>query len=273
MKVIIVDDESFAIEALEYVLEDMAGVEVAGTFQNASEALDFVRDHKVDLAFLDIEMPGFTGIELAGYLKEAAPDIQTVFVTGYNNYAQQAFDVEAVGYILKPFSAERVQAVIDKVGKRASRKPENDVVIRTFGRFDIFVRGELLIFKSQKAKELVALCVDHRGGVVTMEEAIDKLWEDRLFDEKTKKLYRKAVMIATHTFEEAGAPDIFQTRRGLCYIERDKVYCDYYKLLEGEILPKSPFTGEYLFEYSWAEERVPEIWEIQELVEKQQEKP
>ena len=91
-----------------------------------------------------------------------------------------------------------------------------------------------------------------------MEEAIDKLWEDRLFDEKTKKLYRKAVMIATHTFEEAGAPGIFMTRRGLCYIERDKVYCDYYKLLEGEILPKSPFTGEYLFEYSWAEERVPE---------------
>ena len=57
--------------------------------------------------------------------------------------------------------------------------------------------------------------------------------------------------------------------RDRCYIERDKVYCDYYKLLEGEILPKSPFTGEYLFEYSWAEERVPEIWEIQELVEKQ----
>ena len=51
MKVIIVDDESFAIEALEYVLEDMEGVEVAGAFQNASEALDFVRDHKVDLPF------------------------------------------------------------------------------------------------------------------------------------------------------------------------------------------------------------------------------
>lgn len=177
MKVIIVDDESFAIEALEYVLEDMADVEVVGTFENTDDALDFVSKNHVDLAFLDIEMPGFTGIELAGYLKDAAPDIRTVFVTGYNNYAQQAFDVEAVGYILKPFTAERVQAVIDKVSRTASQKPENDVVFRTFGRFDIFVKGELLIFKSQKAKELVALCVDHRGGVVTMEEAIDKLWE------------------------------------------------------------------------------------------------
>ena len=139
MKVIIVDDESFAIEALEYVLEDMADVEVAGTFENTDDALDFVSKNHVDLAFLDIEMPGFTGIELAGYLKDAAPDIRTVFVTGYNNYAQQAFDVEAVGYILKPFTAERVQAVIDKVSRTASQKPENDVVFRTFGRFDIFV--------------------------------------------------------------------------------------------------------------------------------------
>ena len=103
-------------------------------------------------------MPGFTGIELAGYLKEAAADIQTVFVTGYNNYAQQAFDVEAVAIFSSPSRPSVVQAVIDKVGKTASHKAENEVVFRTFGRFDIFVRGELLIFKSQKAKELVA-CV------------------------------------------------------------------------------------------------------------------
>lgn len=75
--------------------------------------------------------------------------------------------------------------------------------------------------------------------------SIDKLWEDRLFDEeeKTKNSTTKAVMIATHTFEEAGAPGI--SRRGVaCAIsERDKVYCDYYKLLEAKS-PKSPhFTG------------------------------
>lgn len=269
MKIIIVDDESFAIEALEFVLEDIPDIQILGTFQNTKEVIGFAEKNQPDLAFLDIEMPGVNGIELAKKMKAAAPDIRTVFVTGYNNYAQEAFDVEASGYILKPFTPEKIQEVLKKVTAEHKKAQVPDVFVRTFGRFDIFIKGEVLVFTSKKAKELVALCVDHCGGVVTMEEAIDKLWEDRLYDEKTKKLYRKAVMIATHTFEEAGVPGIFQTRRGLCYIDRDKIACDYYTLLDGNNQNGHPFEGEYLFEYDWAEERIPEIWRVQEKLEKE----
>jgi len=128
------------------------------------------------------------------------------------------------------------------------------VTLRTFGRFDVFLDGKLVNFTSAKAKELLALCVDRNGGDVTMEEAIDKLWEDRLYDERTKNLYRKAVAYLNRTFKRLNYPEVFYSARGRCHVNRDAVSCDYFSYLDGRNC--EPFTGEYLFEYSWAEETV-----------------
>ncbi|MEG0377344.1 MAG: response regulator [Eubacterium sp.] len=267
MRIIIVDDEPFAIEALEYELETIEDAEIIGTFKNAQEALEFSKKEKSDLAFLDIEMPGIGGFDLAVKLRALVPDIQIIFATGYNNYAEQAFSVDANGYILKPFSKERVEKALAKV-RRNKKETKAVIEIRAFGRFDVFKDGEPIVFKSRKAKELLALCVDHRGGQVTMEEACDKLWEDRPYDDKTKKLYRKAVMIASHNLAEAGADDVFKTNRGLCYIDKEKVDCDYYRVIEGCQESMIYYNGEYLFEYDWAEETIPEIEKLIEAYKK-----
>ncbi|MEF9918591.1 MAG: response regulator [Eubacterium sp.] len=258
MKTIIVDDEPFAIDALAYILERFDTVEVIGTFKNAETALAFVKTTPPEIAFLDIEIPGIGGIALARALKTAYPDLKIVFATGYNNYAEEAFDVRATGYILKPFSEESVAEVLARIENETPKEKEPPIVIRTFGRFDIFVKGTPVLFRNKKAKELVALCVDHYGGQVSMEEAIDKLWEDRTYDEKTKKLYRKAVMAATHTLAEAGVENLFKTGRGLCYLNRENVICDYYQVIEKQTKDLS-YQGEYLFDYDWAEERIGEI--------------
>ena len=125
------------------------------------------------------------------------------------------------------------------------------VFIRAFGRFDVFVDNRLVDISCSKAKELLALCVDHWGGDVTMEEAIDKLWEDRACDQRSKNLYRKTVSYLRHLFEDLGCPEVFSSARGRCHLNREMVDCDYYHYLSGE---DAPFAGEYLSNYAWAEE-------------------
>lgn len=101
-------------------------------------------------------------------------------------------------------------------------------MIRTFGRFDVFVAATLIHFPNAKSKELLALCVDRRGSGVTMEEAIGLLWPDTPYDEKAKRRYRKAIMMLHHTLNMHGIPDIFVSKRGQCYIRPEKILCDYY---------------------------------------------
>lgn len=93
-----------------------------------------------------------------------------------------------------------------------------------------------MIFSNKKAKELLALCVDNKGGVVTMEEAVDKLWENRLYDEKVKNLYRRAVMDLNKIFSTYGIKDVFVKKRAACWINYANVDCDYYMWIEENIL-------------------------------------
>ena len=115
----------------------------------------------------------------------------------------------------------------------------------------MFAAGRPICFKNAKSKELLALCVDRRGGEVMMDEAIDMLWPERPYDEKVKKLYRKSVLMLHHTLLEYGIEGIFISKRGYCYILPEKFECDYYDFIKqkNRIPPE-----EYMFQYPWAEE-------------------
>lgn len=143
----------------------------------------------------------------------------------------------------------RANEYIGRISGGAKGGPQ--VFLRAFGRFDVFANGRLVDISSAKAKELLALCVDHRGGDVAMEEAIDKLWGDRAYDQRSKNLYRKTVSYLRRLFENLGCPEVFSTARGRCHLNRELVDCDYFRYLSGG---PAHFTGEYLSNYPWAEE-------------------
>lgn len=255
MRVIIVDDERLALKQFSMEVDEIPGVTVAGAFFNPLEALDYVRDNMVEAAFLDIEMPGMNGLVLAEKMREILPDLVVVFVTGYEQYTLDALKVKADYYLTKPYDSDDIREVLDRA-KLLSARQGKRVYVRTFGRFDVFIDRKAVYFANTKAKELFALCVDHRGGTVTMEEAADKLWEDRAYDSQVKNLYRKAVMYIRMVLSENGVEDIFSGNRGSCQIDVQKIDCDYYELLRGnpEALREWRLTGNYLHEYSWAEE-------------------
>ena len=255
MRVMIVDDERLALRQFALETEDVPGVDVAGAFTNPLEALQFLRENPVDAAFLDIEMPEMNGIVLAEKMREIMPDLVVVFITGYEQYTLDALKIKADYYLTKPYDTKDIREVLERAFLLSARQKKR-VYIRTFGRFDVFIDGQAVYFSNTKAKELLALCVDHRGGTVTIEEAADKLWENRVYDSRVKNLYRKAVMQIRQLLAGYGVEEIFSGGRGSCQIDALKVDCDYYELLRGnpEAVREWRITGNYLQEYSWAEE-------------------
>ena len=130
---------------------------------------------------------------------------------------------------------------------------ERMITVVTFGRFDVFVNGKVVVFKSKKAKELIALCIDRMGGIVKMDEAVGDLWDSAPYDERAKRRYRKAALSAYKTLVEAGAAGMFGRQRGGCFINRNTLRCDLYDFLDGDEKARALFRGEYMFDYPWGE--------------------
>lgn len=117
LRVIVVDDESLAREGLVLRLQQFDDIDVVASCRNGREALAAIAEHDPDLVFLDIQMPGMSGFDLIAQLQ---PDDMPliVFVTAYDAYAVDAFNVHAVDYLLKPIEPERLQEAVDKARQR-----------------------------------------------------------------------------------------------------------------------------------------------------------
>lgn len=113
----LVDDEEHALNLLEVLLLEIGGVEVVGRSGDPQEALVCIRTIKPDLVFLDIEMPGMYGIELAERIKSDLPDTSIVFVTAHNEHAIAAFEHDASDYLLKPPEEARLSKTVQRIRK------------------------------------------------------------------------------------------------------------------------------------------------------------
>lgn len=118
LRIIAVDDEANNLAEFEIEIQGMEDVELAGMFQSTKEALLFAEKHSVDAAFLDISMPGMSGIELGKKLRELCPDIILIYLTAYRKYAYDAFKLEAVDYVLKPYNREDLEKALSRARKQ-----------------------------------------------------------------------------------------------------------------------------------------------------------
>jgi two-component system, LytTR family, response regulator len=123
MRAYLVDDERLAVERLKRLLEATGRVTIAGAATDPEEALEFLRRNRVDVLFLDIQMPGLTGFEL---LEQLGTDVAVVFTTAYDRYAIDAFAVNSLDYLLKPIEPERLDKALDKL-ERFAGEPKPDV--------------------------------------------------------------------------------------------------------------------------------------------------
>ena len=252
MRAICVDDERALMEhtvSLCRELPDM--VEVTG-FTRPREALAWASEHPIDLALLDVEMPGMTGIELAAAIKERQPDAAVIFVTAFPKYAVDAFAVRASGYLLKPVTAEALAADVAYALSGKRRPLEGHVVVRTFGGFDVLVDGRAIEFKPPKCREILAFLVDRQGATVTKAELFAALWEDRAYDRGMQKQLDNNVRSLRNTLRKNGIEDILEISRGALRVRPERLVCDLYRFLEGDRDAVQSYRGEYMNVWSWA---------------------
>lgn len=129
------------------------------------------------------------------------------------------------------------------------------IFARTFGNFDLFIDGKAMIFKSAKAKELLAYLVDRQGGTVNTGQIIATLWEHRPNDEATQNLCSKISKTLQAELNAQGAGEILVQSRGVKRLDIEKFECDLYQLLNGDPGISQKYLGEYMSEYAWAEYR------------------
>src|SRR5215831_6062876 len=120
LKAVLVDDEQLARDELGYLLGQVEGIEVVGQAGNGVEALSTIDRLQPDVVFLDVQMPGLTGFEVARRLVDTRAASHIIFVTAYDQHAIEAFEVNAVDYLLKPVEQGRLEMALDRVRRRIS---------------------------------------------------------------------------------------------------------------------------------------------------------
>ena len=253
MKTILVENEPLIRQKLEKMLRGIREVNVVGSFGDSEKALEYAEENIVEFALLNTELYPNDGLDLGRNLRKVRPGIVLIYITKNTDRLVDVLKMKADYCIMVPYGREDIEDAVERA-KLLIKRQKKCVTVRMFGRFDVFVDGRLLYFKNAKSKELLALCMDRCGGSVSMEEAVDKLWPERVYDEKVKRLYRKAVMNLQGALKEKGITELFQTKRGSCHISSDEVECDYFTYLVESEKNSRMFQGEYLFDYSWGEE-------------------
>jgi two-component SAPR family response regulator len=273
---IIVDDEKPALDVLKLLLEKTGQICVVGSFMSAADALLKIQSLKPDVAFLDIQMSEMTGLELAEKILEAGGDIEIVFVTAYDKYALEAFRVNAIDYILKPFSPGDIMQAITRL-KKAKPLPDANHTsadkgrVYCFGRLSVYGAGcgETVKWRTSKVAELFAFMLQNLDNEVPRWKIAQALWPECEEDKQLSVNLYTTVYKAKKTLLSANIKFDFTFKNGKYKMELPDVYIDaaaFAAITDGEITVTtasldrykrafSLYKGNYLGEneYFWSQ--------------------
>ncbi len=253
MVIIAVDDERAALRSLERaILASVKSAEVL-CFTSAEAALEYARCNPVDVAFLDIEMGGTNGLNLAKSLKDICRSVNIIFATGFSEYALDAHRVHASGYIMKPIDEAAVAYELDNLRTPVMSWSGERIRVKCFGGFGVFVGGSPLLFPRAKEKELFAYLVHKRGASVSNAEIAAVLWEDRVYNNSLQTQTRQVRTRLLKTLKEAGIENVIIRGWNTIAANVGAFSCDYYDFVAGVPEAIGSYTGEYMSDYSWAE--------------------
>lgn len=215
MNIVIVEDELHTLNELKDYVIEFDPLWHVHAFNKPKEAMEWIETHGVDAALLDIEMPEVNGFELAERIHRKYPSCFCAFVSGYNNYASQAFDVDAIDYVLKPIRKERLFKTLEKikikVNKRKAEPEHAHVSISLFNEFKVYKNNNLIKFKRKKSAELLAYLLLHHNVSISKDRIIDDLFDHQSADKALVSLQSA----------------VYQLRKDLSFVNRDQLTINY----------------------------------------------
>lgn len=175
MDIVIIDDEQFALSYLKKIVMESQEVERVTTFSDALEGLSYLISNSADLVFLDIEMPKLNGLYIAEQLKKIHPNIRICFVTGYSEHAVEAFELQAIDYIVKPYNRTRVKEVLISLNAAVDEvKGLDNLVDHLPQPLDIICVLEEETIKFINIEDLIFIEYKDRQSVLVTDDAIFK---------------------------------------------------------------------------------------------------
>lgn len=218
IRIVAVDDELPALRRVGKLLETFEEVRVCGLFDKSMAFLEYVltEPEPIDLVLLDMDMPTLHGLELARRIRECRPEIHIAFLTAYEEFARDAFDVEALDYLLKPVMKEDLSRTIGRFLKRSGRnggedkQAERGITVHSFGPFTVTTdTGAQIRFRNSKGKELLAYLHHYRGKPVSKAQIMEEIWYGRDV-ERTQVNLHSTVYQLRKDLEAYGLSDLIE---------------------------------------------------------------
>jgi DNA-binding LytR/AlgR family response regulator len=204
LEVLVVDDEQPALEDLAYLLRQHPRIGTVVTASDATDALRHLRDGAFAAVFLDIRMPGLDGLELARVLSRFARPPDIIFVTAFEQHAVEAFELQAVDYLLKPVRPERLSDAIRRLGAPSGRTGDGEgadeeldrIAVDTGGRTRMVERDSIRFVEA--SGDYVRLHADEGAFLVRMPiSALEEAWRDAGF----VRVHRRYLIAIRHVSE------------------------------------------------------------------------
>lgn len=249
LQAFLVDDEPHALNMLELFLLRTGEVQIVGRSINGFEALEAMKHTRPDIWFLDIEMPGMSGLELAAHIHDLEPDASIVFVTAYDHYAVSAFEQEALDYLLKPVEMGRLSRTIERILKEkkatslstplpllmpAEAEIAPVLSVSMFGKLHVSsANGENVTWRTAKEKELFAYLLLHNPATsdVHRDHIIEHLWPSERY-EKAKVYMHTCVSLLRKNLRKLGIEDSISYKNGHYLLNRRQIRADVHELIE-----------------------------------------
>ncbi len=264
LRLLAVDDEPSNLEEIEDLLAQSGLPLACSCFTNPLAALEAAHHQPFDAALLDIQMPAMTGLELAEQLANLQPAMETVFITAYNHYATEAFELNAVDYLLKPIRQERftraMQRLLERIGQRTgSVSVAAPLRIYTLGGLGLFRGEEEITWNRPKIGELFAYMLLHAGRQIHKERICEDLWPDlatpRALANLQVTMSRLRKVLAPFEWKQlqiAYSDDCYSLQLSGVYHDAGE-FEDYLQQTATAALEKalSLYTGTYLGEKGW----------------------
>lgn len=273
-KAILIDDEKPALKELEFILKKYPEITVAGAFSNPVDGIAAIREQKPEVVFLDINMPQMLGIDVASEILDIDPAINVIFITAFDQYAIDAFEVHALDYLLKPIDLQRFEKTINRILKQhgSSEKPKAKFMIKCLGGFQAGWEGmDPIKWRADKTKEIFTFLLHHRNRDISKEELLDQLWPEDDPEKAIRQLYN-GIYYIRKAMEEYGVgrelitiDKDYHMRLGPVDLDTDMLYeygrkktefsCEELEAmaerysgsyLQGEYYPWADFEREYL---------------------------
>jgi two-component SAPR family response regulator len=193
MKAVIIDDEQAALRSFQILLNKYPDIIITGIYNDPFEAIKQIKNNKPDVVFIDINMPQMNGLNAATCIMDESPSSEIVFVTAYDEYAIEAFELHAIDYLLKPVEEIRLCKTVARLKRKITEIRQvstQNFTIRCFGCCKAeFAGGASMKFRAEKTKELFAYLLLNAGRDITKEELFDMLWPLDDPDKAIRQLY------------------------------------------------------------------------------------